>query len=45
MEPIGSAWNEIGSYWIIIVGLLSFFIPLVLSFSKRLNLGTSVSTI
>jgi len=43
MEPIGSAWNEIGSYWIIIVGLLSFFIPLVLSFSKRLNLGTRLS--
>ena len=41
--PICSAWNEIGSYWIIIVGLLSFFIPLVLSFSKRLNLGTRLS--
>ena len=40
---ICSAWNEIGSYWIIIVGLLSFFIPLVLSFSKRLNLGTRLS--
>ena len=43
MSLIASIWNVIESYWIIIVGLLSFFIPLVLSFSKRLNLGTRLS--
>jgi len=35
--------KEIRGIWIVIVGLLSFFIPLVLSFSKRLNLGTRLS--
>ena len=37
------ASKEIMGIWIVIVGLLSFFIPLVLSFSKRLNLGTRLS--
>lgn len=37
------ARKELMGNLIIIVGLLSFFIPLVLSFSKRLNLGTRLS--
>lgn len=36
-------WNVLANNPIIAVGLLSFFIPLLLSFSKRLNLGTRLS--